>query len=476
MMDHPLIGGTFTVFVLCYGEYFDLAAACLDSILSTLPIERLDLRIGLNAVCDETRAYVRSLPATKIYEDASNAGKYVIMRTMFHDPECPITTTHLAWFDDDARIVKGSIWQRLADAIVVNHPHGARLYGRIMHHDLTEVVPVGGDPTRWFREATWWRGKEMFVGRGPQTAPNGTFIHFAVGWFWCMATEMIRAADIPDVRLVHNGGDIACGEAVRQAGGKLLPLNVDSEYIWSPSDGRRGKAVLFPWVPIAEWRKAAERGEAAAQSILGNMFFAGEGMPQSYAEAAGWWRRAAEQGEATAQGRLGLLYTKGQGVGQDYAEAAKLYRKAAEQGHGGAQSNLGLLYAMGQGVAQDYAEAARWYQEAANQGDVQAQNGLGLLYEHGHGVPQNEVEAAGWYRKAADTGDRGAQNNLGILHAKGKGVPQDDAQAFMWLSLAAVQGDANAARNRDVVVARMTPSQLEEAKALVAAWKPNTGP
>ncbi len=139
MMDHPLIGGKFTVFVLCYGEYPELAKSCLGSILSTLPIERLDLRVGLNAVCDETRAYVKSLPTTKIYEDASNAGKYVIMRRMFHDPECPITTTHLVWFDDDARIVKGAIWQRLAEAIAVNHSYGARLYGLVM----LQIRPAG---------------------------------------------------------------------------------------------------------------------------------------------------------------------------------------------------------------------------------------------------------------------------------------------------------------------------------------------
>jgi len=249
-MDHPVIGGKFTVFVLCYGQYLDLARSCLGSILSTLPIERLDLRVGLNAVCDATRAYVKSLPTTKIYEDASNPGKYVIMRRMFHDPACPITTPHVVWFDDDARIVKGAIWQKLAEAIVVNHPYGVRLYGWLKGHDTAQFARVGHDPTRWFREATWWRGKDMFVGMGPQTGPNGTCIHFAAGWFWCMTTEMIGAADIPDLRLVHNGGDIACGEAVRQIGGKLQDLNAGKEYVWCPSfadGGRRGKTVPVPW-------------------------------------------------------------------------------------------------------------------------------------------------------------------------------------------------------------------------------------
>jgi hypothetical protein len=440
-MDHPLVGGRFTVFVLCYGEYVELAKSCLDSILSTLPTERLDLRVGLNAVCEATRAYVKGLPTTKIYEDPSNAGKYVMMRRMFHDPECPITTTHLVWFDEDTRIVEGSIWQRLAEAIVVNHPHGTRVYGLTMLHDVTEYARAGYDPIRWFREATWWRGKDMLVGPGPQTAPDGTFIRFVVGWFWCMATEMITAADIPDVRLVHNGGDIACGEAVRQAGATLQPLNVGKEYVWHPSNRRRGKATRLPWSPPAEWlRNAAGQGNSAAQHLLGTMCYRGQGMPQNYAEAAEWWR------------------------------------KAADQGHGGAQNKLGRLYAAGQGVVQDFAEAAKWYRAAADRGYAAAQYNLGVLYENGRGVPRSDTEAARWYRKAAVAGDRGAQNNLGILHAKGQGVPQDYVQAFTWLSLAAVQDDANAAKNRDVVAARMTPAQLEQAKALVAAWQPSTGP
>ncbi len=249
-MDHPAIGGKFTVFALCYGDYPELAKSCLGSIVGTLAPERLDLRVGLNAVCDATRTYVKSLPATRIYEDASNAGKYVIMRRMFHDPACPITTKHLVWFDDDARIVKHTVWQKLAETIVENDPFGARLYGWLMAHDTADVARPGHDPRRWFSEAGWWRGRNMLTGMGPQTAPDGTFIHFAAGWFWCLATAMIRAADIPDARLVHNGGDIACGEAVRQSGGKMQFFNVDKEYVWCPSaqdGGHRGKTTPVPW-------------------------------------------------------------------------------------------------------------------------------------------------------------------------------------------------------------------------------------
>src|SRR5262249_53410150 len=60
-------------------------------------------------------------------------------------------------------------------------------------------------------------------------------------------------------------------------------------------------------------------------------------------------RRLAEQGEAWAQFNLAQMYDKGEGVPQSYAEAAKWYRKAAEQGDASAQDNLGAMYHFGQG-------------------------------------------------------------------------------------------------------------------------------
>jgi TPR repeat protein len=44
---------------------------------------------------------------------------------------------------------------------------------------------------------------------------------------------------------------------------------------------------------------------------------------QDYAEAARWYRKAAEQGNAIAQTNLGTMYFQGQGVPQDYAEAVR---------------------------------------------------------------------------------------------------------------------------------------------------------
>lgn len=149
-------------------------------------------------------------------------------------------------------------------------------------------------------------------------------------------------------------------------------------------------------------RKAAEKGNAAAQCLLGLAYeFGRGGLPQDYARAAVWYHKAADQGFAEAQDRLGSMYQVGHGVPQDYAQATGWYRKAAVQGLADAQNMLGYAYENGYGVAQDYAQAAMWYHKAAKQGDALAQWSLGLLYELGHGEPQDYAEAYFWLDVAA---------------------------------------------------------------------------
>ena len=76
------------------------------------------------------------------------------------------------------------------------------------------------------------------------------------------------------------------------------------------------------------WRWERKRG-AALLSFSVCLFRAGilvnsrSGVLQDYAEAARWYRKAAEQGNAIAQTNLGTMYFQGQGVPQDYAEAVR---------------------------------------------------------------------------------------------------------------------------------------------------------
>jgi uncharacterized protein len=126
-------------------------------------------------------------------------------------------------------------------------------------------------------------------------------------------------------------------------------------------------------------------------------------------------------------------------------------------------------------VAQDYAEGARWYRAAAEQGNAPAQANLATLYFEGKGVALDHAEAAKWYRRAANQGDALGQFNLGALYFNGKGVTRDLVQAYVWFELAAAQAESRAVRARAVVTAKMTPAELETARALAAAWRPTEG-
>jgi clan AA aspartic protease (TIGR02281 family) len=198
---------------------------------------------------------------------------------------------------------------------------------------------------------------------------------------------------------------------------------------------------------MAQYRKAADRGNALAQNNIGAMHSNGQGVPQDYAEALKWYRKAADQGNALAQANLGLMYHNGQGVPQDYAEALKWFRKAADQGNALAQASLGWMYHNGQGVPRDYAEALKWFRKAADQGNALAQANLGWMYHNGQGVPQDYAEALKWFRKAADQGNAVAQASLGWMYHNGQGVPQDYAEALKWYRKAADQGNALAQAN-----------------------------
>lgn len=205
----------------------------------------------------------------------------------------------------------------------------------------------------------------------------------------------------------------------------------------------QGLGVSRDDTEAAKWyRLAAEKEYTPAQHLLGHLYANGQGLEMTYlevpepprneperasagaalsrsdyAEAAKWWRKAADQGDAAAQSDLAWLYTNGRGVETNHFEAVKWYRKSAEQGYALAQHWLGHNYLTGQGVDKDEAEALKWFHQAAENGNVSAQGDLGRAYAAGQGVEQNSSEAVKWYRKAADAGYPTIQNDFAWMLA-----------------------------------------------------------
>ena len=123
----------------------------------------------------------------------------------------------------------------------------------------------------------------------------------------------------------------------------------------------------------------------------------------------------------------------------------------------------------------NYAAAEKLLLPIAEGGNAYAQYRLGLVYLEATGELKSPEEAAKWLESAALQGQPHAQYKLGILYVNGNGVSKDFVQAYLWLSLSArhIAGSGSeAVRQRDLIAARMSASQVAEAKKLVQKWRP----
>lgn len=91
----------------------------------------------------------------------------------------------------------------------------------------------------------------------------------------------------------------------------------------------------------ATMRALAETtNHAYAQYYVGIMCLKGQGVPQSYEDAAVWFRKAAEQRIPQAQFQLGTLYLEGHGLPRDLEQAYAWFSAGAAHGHQNSQAAI----------------------------------------------------------------------------------------------------------------------------------------
>ncbi len=116
----------------------------------------------------------------------------------------------------------------------------------------------------------------------------------------------------------------------------------------------------------------ARAGNVKAMNYMGRVLE----QQEKPAEALAWYLKAAQKGFAEAQSALGRLYDAGEGVARDEDLALAWYGKAAAQGDDEAQFALGEH---AEDDLNDKKRAQQWYEKAAAQGNADAQYRLGLL-------------------------------------------------------------------------------------------------
>jgi ADP-heptose:LPS heptosyltransferase len=240
LVDSQQIGGKITFCVLLYGNFADMHARCLKAIQNTTNRNDVDLRVYCNNVCEATKELCKAMfnngIISVIYESSTNKYKYPCMREMFHDEKFPITTKWVVWFDDDTMCDVDAIWfdkmcSAINSAAITDSNFG--MLGPIYHFAMQPKH------AEWVKKADWYRSKHFRDRIGKPTV-NGNKIFFTTGSFWAMKAEAIQKANVPDLRLSHNGGDICIGEQMWQNGYTLKNWNGDKKIVCWSSTARRG--------------------------------------------------------------------------------------------------------------------------------------------------------------------------------------------------------------------------------------------
>ncbi|MGD8569345.1 MAG: hypothetical protein PVJ39_14755 [Gammaproteobacteria bacterium] len=178
---------------------------------------------------------------------------------------------------------------------------------------------------------------------------------------------------------------------------------------------------------------AATDGDPAAQMLLGQLYFKGEGVEKDIATALYWYEKAASQGFGEAQYRLGSLYFTGKdNIPKDYNKAYQWLSQAAENGKPEAKPKLEGLFKMESGKVVNLHESLEVLQQVAATGNRQARYLLAEKLLDGIGLEKNTAKAVEMLTDDAKHGFVKAQKRLGELYYYGKGVPQDYYEAYAW--------------------------------------------
>lgn len=146
-----------------------------------------------------------------------------------------------------------------------------------------------------------------------------------------------------------------------------------------------------------------------------------------YKKAVAEWRPAANAGDADAQFNLAQAYTLGRGVPADIPVAESWFRKAALQGHVAAQAKYGLILF----DQHKPNEAAPWLEKASLRGEPRAQLVYGTMLFNGDGGAKDWPRAYAWIVRAAAANTPRASE---VQAQMDKAIPTDQRQQGLELA------------------------------------------
>src|SRR5271156_3838161 len=132
-------------------------------------------------------------------------------------------------------------------------------------------------------------------------------------------------------------------------------------------------------------RLGANPRDAAAMTLIGEIYNDGYAIKADSAEAARWYRLASNLGDREAAFALGALLLNGAtGVDKDRAAAQAQFQKGGGLGQAEALYDLGVMAIEGEGNEKpDFAKAADYFRRAAEAGDDNGAYSYGVLLREG---------------------------------------------------------------------------------------------
>lgn len=218
--------------------------------------------------------------------------------------------------------------------------------------------------------------------------------------------------------------------------------------------------------------KAAEAGDAEAQSDIAWMYLNGIGVDQHIEFAKFWYDEAVAQNSDKAMLRLAALHIKkvfkensctdiiallnraksngnyeaikmtaslyetGLCVEMDKAKANELYHDVVNSSKV-SNCTLGQMYFLGKGVNKDYKKAVSLLLSDLKGNEYLAGNLLGLAYDEGYGVERDVEKSFMYYKMSADHGNSASQYNTGINLYNGLGVKMNKESGVEFIERAA---------------------------------------
>lgn len=192
----------------------------------------------------------------------------------------------------------------------------------------------------------------------------------------------------------------------------------------------------------------AQNGDAAAQTLLGELFSEGFGVGRNMDDAIFWYEQGAQNGDPSALYKMALHLTDGKYVERDEAQAREYMRQSADLGNPKAQFNFAQILVAEKPGKVGLENALPYFEKAAERGIPDAQYAVSQIYINALDVTEaKRAKARQYLISAARAGYDTARLDLAIWLVDGVGGDRDYEAGFEWMKLAALKGNV-IAQNR----------------------------